>query len=135
MTDEEAIKRLKNKLENDTEYANRCNPFSDLVHEVILDNKAVERVLNLIENQQREIKYWKDKYDKELTENIAYITKIVNQDNRIKELEKALEEKDSITDKTCEFLGDLQLSKDREGYEIMKKSDWKQYFEKRNRKC
>ena len=67
MTDEEAIKRLKNKLENDIEYANRCNPFSDLVHEVILDNKAVERVLNLIEKQ----------------------------DNKIKELEKELKEKDS----------------------------------------
>lgn len=68
MTEEEAIKRLKNKLENDIEYANKCNPFSDLVHEVILDNKAVERVLNLIENK----------------------------DNRIKELEKALEEKDKV---------------------------------------
>lgn len=74
MTEEEAIKRLKNKLENDIEYANRCNPFSDLVHEVILDNKAVERVLNLIEKR----------------------------DNKIKELEKEVGEKDKVIRKMAE---------------------------------
>lgn len=47
---EEAIKRLKSKLKNDGPYIENCNPFSDLVHEIILDNKAIETVLNYIDN-------------------------------------------------------------------------------------
>jgi len=47
-----------------------------------------EEILNLIERQQKEIEYWKYKCDKEVSENIVNITKIVNQNNRINKLEK-----------------------------------------------
>ena len=51
--------------------------------------------------------------------------------NLIQKQQEEINKKDKIIDETCKFLEDLQLSKDIEGYEIMKKSDWKQYFKKK----
>ena len=45
---EEAISRLKNKIKNDVKYIN--NPFSDIVYEIIDDNKAIETVLEALDN-------------------------------------------------------------------------------------
>ena len=79
MTDEEAIKRIK-LLQQDECDCIECQK----------DKEALTIVLNLIERQQKEIEYWKYKCDKEVSENIVNITKIVNQNNRINELEKTL---------------------------------------------
>lgn len=72
---EEAIKRLKSKLKNDGPYIENCNPFSDLVHEIILDNKAIETVLNYIDNSipkevmKDKIKELEKQYKEALEEN------------------------------------------------------------------
>lgn len=54
MTKEQAIERLKNKLDNDKEYLEKCN-FSDLVNEVRLDNKSIETVLSMLEEKDKQI--------------------------------------------------------------------------------
>jgi len=64
--------------------------------------KTLQILLNLIENTQKEIEYWKDKFDKELDDNIEKTTKIMKKDNRIKELEKAVEKKDKVIRKMSE---------------------------------
>lgn len=53
MTKEQAIERLKSKLDNDKEYLEQCNPFSDLVNEVRLDNKSIEIVLSMLEEKDK----------------------------------------------------------------------------------
>ena len=53
MTKEQAIERLKSKLANDKEYLEQCNPFSDLVNEVRLDNKSIEIVLSMLEEKYK----------------------------------------------------------------------------------
>ena len=78
MTKEQAIERLKSKLDNDKEYLEQCNPFSDLVNEVRLDNKSIEIVLSMLEEKDKIIdlmaddihgtqvecnRYFKDKED------------------------------------------------------------------------
>lgn len=55
MTKEQAIERLKSKLDNDKEYLEQCNPFSDLVNEVRLDNKPIEIVLSMLEEKDKTI--------------------------------------------------------------------------------
>ena len=55
MTKEQAIERLKSKLDNDKEYLEQCNPFSDLVNEVRLDNKSIEIVLSMLEEKDKTI--------------------------------------------------------------------------------
>ncbi len=50
---EKAKERLKNKLENDKGYIEECNPFSDIVNEVITDNKAIGTVLSELEKKDR----------------------------------------------------------------------------------
>lgn len=55
MTKEQAIERLKSKLANDKEYLEQCNPFSDLVNEVRLDNKSIEIVLSMLEEKDKQI--------------------------------------------------------------------------------
>lgn len=53
MTKEQAIERLKSKLDNDKEYLEQCNPFSNLVNEVRLDNKSIETVLSMLEEKDK----------------------------------------------------------------------------------
>ena len=53
MTKEQAIERLKIKLDNDKKYLEQCNPFSDLVNEVRLDNKSIEIVLSMLEEKNK----------------------------------------------------------------------------------
>ena len=60
MTKEQAIERLKIKLDNDKKYLEQCNPFSDLVNEVRLDNKSIEIVLSMLEEKNKEIQFQKD---------------------------------------------------------------------------
>ena len=55
MTKEQAIERLKIKLDNDKKYLEQCNPFSDLVNEVRLDNKSIEIVLSMLEEKNKQI--------------------------------------------------------------------------------
>ena len=55
MTKEQAIERLKSKLDNDKEYLEQCNPFSDLVNEVRLDNKSIETVLSMLKEKDKQI--------------------------------------------------------------------------------
>ena len=55
MTKEQAIERLKIKLDNDKKYLEQCNPFSDLVNEVRLDNKSIETVLSMLEEKNKQI--------------------------------------------------------------------------------
>lgn len=56
MTKEQAIERLKNKLDNDKKYLEQCSPFSDLVNEVRLDNKSIEIILSMLEEKDEIIK-------------------------------------------------------------------------------
>lgn len=53
MTKEQAIERLKIKLDNDKKYLEQCNPFSDLVNEVRLDNKSIEIVLSMLKEKDK----------------------------------------------------------------------------------
>ncbi len=55
MTKEQAIERLKIKLDNDKKYLEQCNPFSDLVNEVRLDNKSIEIVLSMLKEKDKQI--------------------------------------------------------------------------------
>jgi len=55
MTKEQAIERLKSKLDNDKKYLEQCNPFSDLVNEVRLDNKSIEIVLSMLKEKEKQI--------------------------------------------------------------------------------
>ena len=55
MAKEQAIERLKIKLDNDKKYLEQCNPFSDLVNEVRLDNKSIEIVLSMLEEKDKQI--------------------------------------------------------------------------------
>ncbi len=66
MTKEQAIERLKIKLDNDKKYLEQCNPFSDLVNEVRLDNKSIEIVFSMLEEKNKEIQFQKDINKKEL---------------------------------------------------------------------
>lgn len=61
MTKEQAIERLKSKLDNDKEYLEQCNPFSDLVNEVRLDNKSIEIVLSMLEEKDKIIDLMSEK--------------------------------------------------------------------------
>lgn len=54
MTKEQAIERLKSKLDNDKEYLEQCN-FSDLVNEVRLDNTSIETVLSMLKEKDKQI--------------------------------------------------------------------------------
>lgn len=60
MTKEQAIERLKSKLDNDKEYLEQCNPFSDLVNEVRLDNKSIKIVLSMLKEKDKEIQFQND---------------------------------------------------------------------------
>lgn len=60
MTKEQAIERLKIKLDNDKKYLEQCNPFSDLVNEVRLDNKSIEIVFSMLEEKNKEIQFQKE---------------------------------------------------------------------------
>lgn len=53
MTKEQAIERLKSKLDNYKKYLEQCNPFSDLVNEVRLDNKSIEIVLSMLKEKDK----------------------------------------------------------------------------------
>lgn len=66
MTKEQAIERLKIKLDNDKKHLEQCNPFSDLVNEVRLDNKSIEIVFSMLEEKNKEIQFQKDINKKEL---------------------------------------------------------------------
>lgn len=75
---EKAIKRLKGKIENDKKYIN--SPFGDLIEEIINDNKAIETVLNYIENSIPKEEYNKIKEENEKLKksNRIYINSIQN---------------------------------------------------------
>ena len=62
MTKEQAIERLKIKLDNDKKYLEQCNPFSDLVNEVRLDNKSIEIVLSMLEEKDKIISLMLEKF-------------------------------------------------------------------------
>lgn len=64
------------------------------------------------------------------TEKIKYV---VSEKQRIsiKNILNRLKENEAVIDKATELLGDLKLSKDKEGYEVMSKEDWKKYFRKK----
>ena len=47
------------------------------------------------------------------------------------QLEQENKQLNKMIEEMATLLGSLKLSKDREGYEIMEKEDWKQYFEKK----
>lgn len=59
MTKEQAIERLKSKLDNDKEYLEQCN-FSDLVNEVRLDNKSIEIVLSILKEKDKQIEQYQN---------------------------------------------------------------------------
>ena len=67
MTKEQAIERLKSKLDNDKEYLEQCNPFSDLVNEVRLDNKSIEIVLSMLKEKDKQIDLMAEFIEDELT--------------------------------------------------------------------
>lgn len=76
MTKGQAIERLKSKLGNDKEYLEQCNPFSDIVNEVRLDDKSIEIVLSMLEEKDKGInslmqsrKKWKNRYYKMKNKN------------------------------------------------------------------
>lgn len=78
MTKEQAIERLKSKLDNDKEYLEQCNPFSDLVNEVRLDNKSIEIVLSMLEEKDKIIDLMANHIatsDSDLCEYLDIITK------------------------------------------------------------
>lgn len=77
-----------------------------------------------------------------MEENIEILQNFINEDwnckytlTKVKQSAEnilaELEKKDKIIEEMAKFLGDLKLSKDREGYEIMEVNDWKQYFKKK----
>ena len=86
MTKEQAIERLKRKLDNDKEYLEQCNPFSDLVNEVRLDNKSIEIVLSMLEEKDKIIQNM-SKYilsldiDKDICMKNTTNTELCNEDN------------------------------------------------------
>lgn len=82
MTEEEAIKRIK-YLQQD-----ECN-----CEECTKDKEAYEIVLNLIKNKSNLIEYWKNGFVRELEKNRENIIEIIEQDKRINELEKTLDER------------------------------------------
>lgn len=59
MTKEQAIERLKSKLDNDKEYLEQCN-FLDLVNEVRLDNKSIEIVLSILKEKDKQIEQYQN---------------------------------------------------------------------------
>lgn len=61
---EEAIKRLTDKIENDKKYIN--STFGDLIEEIINDNKAIQTVLNYIDNSISKEEYNKIKEENEI---------------------------------------------------------------------
>lgn len=90
MTKEQAIERLKSKLDNDKKYLDQCNPFSDLVNEVRLDNKSIEIVLSMLKQQELKISSLKQthNYDVKMIDEVK--GKAVELYNRIKEKEKLI---------------------------------------------
>lgn len=90
MTKEQAIERLKSKIDNDKEYLEQCNPFSELVNEVRLDNKSIETVLSMLKQQELEISLLKQthNYDVKMIDEVK--GKAVELYNRIKEKEKLI---------------------------------------------
>ena len=80
MTKEQAIERLKSKLDNDKEYLEQCN-FSDLVNEVRLDNKSIEIVLSMLKEKDKEI-------DKLKKHNDDLLRKLRNRVKEVKKLQK-----------------------------------------------
>lgn len=81
MTKEQAIERLKSKLDNDKEYLEQCNPFSDLVNEVRLDNKSIEIVLSMLKEKDKQI-------DKLKKHNDDLLRKLRNRVKEVKKLQK-----------------------------------------------
>lgn len=43
----------KTTTKDSIEYLEQCNPFSDLVNEVRLDNKSIEIVLSMLEEKEK----------------------------------------------------------------------------------
>lgn len=90
MTKEQAIERLKSKLDNDKKYLEQCNPFSDLVNEVRLDNKSIECVLSMLKETNKGInsliqsrKKWKCRYYKMKNKNKDLQRLVEQQDKQI----------------------------------------------------
>lgn len=119
MTKEQAIERLKIKLDNDKKYLGQCNPFSDLVNEVRLDNKSIEIVLSMLKEKDNRINQLEsiNKFqDKGIKKAVDYTF----------ELNEELEEKDEIIDLMADDIHGTQVECNRY---FKDKEDVKQYFE------
>ena len=89
MTQEQAIERLKNKLVNDKEYLEQCNPFSDLVNEVRLDNKSIETILSMLEEKDKQIEEYRKiglRTHKQQVQIKKSLKGIINKQNKIIDL-------------------------------------------------
>lgn len=105
MTQEQAIERLKIKLDNDKKYLEQCNPFSDLVNEVRLDNKSIETVLSMLKEKDNRIKQLENMnkfQSKDIKETVDYTF----------ELNKEIEEKDKIIQNMSKYILSLDIDKD-----------------------
>lgn len=125
MTKEQAIERLKSKLDNDKEYLEQCN-FSDLVNEVRLDNKSIEIVLSMLEEKDKEIQF----------QNDINKTELDRHNKAEKNLKGIIKKKNKIIDLMAERVllteEEWKEIKEKNIYNVIKKDTHKlikQYFE------
>ena len=145
MTKEQAIERLKSKLDNDKEYLEQCNPFSDLVNEVRLDNKSIETVLSMLEEKDKQIDKLKKHNDdllRKLRNRVKDVKKLQKYSlykQEFSRLNKQLQNKEKIIDLMAEYISnitDCPFESEGKYLDCEKMCDvrtdkecWKQYFE------
>lgn len=74
--------------------------------------KAIEVVLTLINKQNKTIEYWIKGFERELDKNRENVIEIIEKDNKIEELEKAVDKKDKIIDEMAVLIANLDIDKE-----------------------
>ena len=115
MLSKEEIEKAKDDLKNLYEMLNPKPSTSTNAIKTLL--QYIEQLESRVQAQEMEHKYDVNMIDEVKGEAVQLY-------NKIDKLNK-------IIDEMANLLSSLKLSKDIEGYEIMEKEDWKQYFEKK----
>ncbi len=139
MLSKEEIEKAKKHLKKFCEYDDNLFLQDEILYEYQDD---IETLLQYIDQLEQENKQYKEFITEANGKDIKDITateymKIKQEgyiQGRIEEqdkLIKCINKQNKIIDEMVNLLGSLKLSKDIQGYEIMEKEDWKQYFEKK----
>ena len=131
--DKEEIEKAKEKCKSIVKVNNDYLKGVEIQHINQKEIKSIETLLQYIQELE-EIKEMKETIElagMDIKSLLKFKYENERLKNKVNQLEQENNKQNKIIDEMLNLLGSLKLSKDIEGYEIMQKEDWKQYFEKK----